>query len=206
MKKLQLVKDKKWIDESGHEVPVEYISPGKRMQEHHAYALLKEAKNINDRLVRFKLDTQNKAKEVFDIMMKEYETKANSKGNFSFFNFDRSIKVEVSISERIEFDELAIAACKEKLNEFLDGNLTGKQDFVKELVADAFSTQRGKLDAKKVMALLKYRVKIKDQLFQDALNLLEGSITKPESKMYFRIWERDEQGGYQLIDLNFSSI
>ena len=204
--KQQLVKDKEWVNESGQKVPVEYISPGQRLQERYAYSLLKEAKRINGMLLQFKQGTQKMSKEVFEIMMKEYKAKPDSKGNYCFFNFDRSIKVEVTISDRIEFEDLAIEACKGKLNEFLDGNLTGKQDFVKELVADAFSTQKGKLDAKKVMSLLKYRMKIKDPLFQDALNLLEGSIRRPDSKMYFRIWERNEDGGYSNVDLNFSSL
>ena len=56
------------------------------------------------------------------------------------------------------------------------------------------------------MSLLKYRSKITAPLFQEALTLLEGSIRTPDSKTYFRIWERKEDGGYVLIDLNFSSI
>ena len=79
-------------------------------------------------------------------------------------------------------------------------------EFVKDLVTDAFSTSKGKLDAKKVMSLLKYRNKIKDYQFQEALNLIETSIRKPDSKTYFRVWERREDGSYGIVDLNFSSL
>jgi len=203
---LYKVKDKVWADETGNTVPVEYISPGNRLKERHAATLIKQAKQTNKRLVNFKKQVDKLCREVYAIMMEEYKVKENGKGNYTWYSFDRSIKVEVSISERIDFDDMAINACKQKLDEFLSENLNAKMEFVKELVTDAFSTSRGKLDAKKVMSLLKYRTKIKAQLFQDALNLLEDSIRRPSSKTYFRISERNDDGSYSQIDLNFSNL
>lgn len=203
---IQKVKDKQWKDETGRDIPIEYISPVNRLKERNAGALVKQAKQINKQLVDFKKSTVKLCAEVYAKMMDEFKTKADAKGNFTWFNFDRSIKIEVSISDRIDFDDLTITACKSKLDEFLSDTLDSKQEFVKDLVTDAFSTSRGKLDAKKVMGLLKYRSKIKAELFQEALNLLESSIRRPESKTYFRIWERAADGSYALIDLNFSSI
>ena len=203
---IQKVKDKLWLDETGQKVPVEYISAGNRTKEHHAGVLVKEAKAINKKLVVFKKETDRMCKDVYEKMMAELKTKADTKGNFTWFSFDRSVKIEVSISDRIDFDDLTITACKSKLDEFLSETLDSKQAFVKELVADAFSTSKGKLDAKKVMSLLKYRSKIAAPLFQEALTLLEESIRRPNSKTYFRIWELGAEGSYGLIDLNFSSI
>ena len=138
--------------------------------------------------------------------MEDYKAKADRKGNFTWFNFDRSIKIEVSISERIDFDDLAIKAAKEKLDAFLSESLDSKMEFVKDMVIDAFSTSRGKIDAKKVFQLMKYRSKISHPLFQEAINILSDGIRKPNSKTYFRIWERAENGSYQLIELNFSAL
>lgn len=203
---IQKVKEKQWTDETGSVVPIDYISLGNRLKERSAGSLLKNAKRLNKQLKKFKAKTQELCDKVYKAMLEEFKAKADSKGNFTWFNFDRSIKIDVSVSERIDFDDLTIKACKQKLYEFLDANLDAKQAFVKEMVTDAFSTSRGKLDAKKVMSLLKYRQQIKAPLFQDALNLLEESIRRPDSKVYFRIWERNGSGEYELIDLNFSSI
>ena len=104
----QKIKDKKWIDESGTEVPVEYITPGLRMKERNASSLLKSAKDLNKRLTVFKKIVIKLSDDVYQKAMEEFKTKANGKGNFTWFNFDRSIKIEVSISERTEFDDLAI--------------------------------------------------------------------------------------------------
>ena len=203
---IQKINEKQWKDESGTTVPVEYISPGVRLKERNAGKLLKKAHKINKELKAFKQETEKLCKDVYEAMFAEFKVKADGKGNFIWFNFDRSIKIEVSVNERIDFDDLTITACKQKLDEFLDENLDSKQEFVKQLVTDAFATSRGKLDAKKVMSLLKYRSKIASPLFQDALNLLEQSITRPGSKAYFRIWEKVKDGQYQQIDLNFSSL
>jgi hypothetical protein len=143
---------------------------------------------------------------VYETSLEEYKVKPEQKGNFTWYNFDRTIKIEVSINDRIEFDDLQITACKQKLDEFLNEQLDSKTEFVREMVTDAFSTSRGKLDAKKVLSLMKYKSKIKHQLFQEALTLLTDSIRRPDSRTYFRIWEQQPDGRYELLDLNFSSI
>lgn len=202
----QKVKDGKWIDESGTDVPVEYITTGMRLRERNAAQLLRGAKEVSRKLDEFKKLMEKLCGDVYRKAMEEYKAKPDGKGNFTWFNFDRSIKIEVSISERIDFDDLAIKASKEKLDAFLSENIDSKMEFVKDLVIDAFSTSRGKIDSKKVMQLMKYRTKISHPLFQEAINILTDGIRKPGSKTYFRIWERDESNTYNLIDLNFSSI
>lgn len=203
---LQQVKDGLWKDETGRDIPIDYISKTVRLKERGAWKIYKEAVRINHDLSFFKSEVNKLCDEVYEAIMKEMNVNTDSKGNFTWFNFDRSIKIEVAISERIEFDDLTIKACKEKLNEFLDKNLDSKSEFVKDLVTDAFSTSRGKLDTKKVMSLIKYRTKITHPLFQDAINLISEAIRRPDSKKYFRVFYRIQNGSYELLDLNFSSI
>ena len=160
---IQKLKDKTWKDETGQSIPVQYITSGNRLKELSAARLLKEAVVINKRLTAFKKQVATECEKVVKTMLDEYKAKDDYKGNITWYNFDRSIKIDVSVNER-------------------------------------------KLDSKKVMSLLKYRNKISDALFQDALNLLEGSIRRPDSKTYFRIWVKANDGSYNLIDLNFSSI
>lgn len=204
---IQKVKSQKWFDESGQSVPVDYISTGVRLKERLIGKSAKKATSLHGKLKDFKQELAEDCDRIYKAMMEEHKVSGDSKGNFTMFNFDRSVKIEVSVSERIEFDDLTIKACKEKLNSFIEENVDSKKEFVKQLVQDAFSTSRGRLDAKKVMSLLKYRAKIKDKLFQDALNLIEESIRRPDSRRYYRIWQRNEDtGDYDVIDLNFSSI
>ena len=70
----------------------------------------------------------------------------------------------------------------------------------------AFETSRGKLDTKKVLSLKRHASRIKDKRYHEAMDLIDKAIRKPESKTYFRVWEKDENGQYKSVDLNFSSI
>lgn len=200
------IKDEKWIDETGMAIPRNRVTDFEKKRERSLGKILKDAQVVNDKLKAFKALVRDEAKELFEKAMEDNEVKIDSKGNFTIFSFDRSIKLEVSISSQIKFDDLTIKAAQELLNEFLDETVESKFDFVKDLVTEAFSTSRGKLDAKKVMGLLKYRSRINHDKFHKACELIEKAITRPDSKSYYRISLRDEEGAYQNVELNFSMI
>lgn len=206
----QKVADGKWKDEKGSEIPVNRITAFEKKRERFAGNLLKKSMVINDHLNGFKNEMKSLCDELFTEFMDEYASKnpngKKPKGNFTWYNFDRSIRVEVSINERIEFDDLSIEACKSKLDEFLAISIESKDEFIKEMVMDAFETSKGNLDSKKVMSLLRYEQKIKSPLFKDAMQLLKSAIRRPDSKTYFRIAALNSDGKYQNIELNFSSI
>lgn len=200
-------KDQLWLDEKGTPVPYNRTTPLERLMERQSSKVLKEAIKAHNTLRGLKQLIAEVSQLIYAKFMNEQKLDpTKSKGNFTWHNFDYSIKIEISISERIDFDEMMIRACREKLDEFLNGSISTSQEFIKQMVLDAFKTSKGKLDAKKVMSLLKYRGRIKEALFQEALDLLEASIRRPSSKKYFRVWAKDEQGEYQNIDLNLSSI
>jgi len=203
---MQTSKQKFWKDETGMDIPLARVTAEERLREKQAAKIVADAKKINELLSAFKYQVSQTCEDVYNEYMKARQITAPSKGNFTWFNFDRSVKIEVSVNERIEFDDLTMVACRAKLNEFLTASIDSKVEFIKELVNEAFSTSRGRLDSKKVMGLLKYRSKISEARFTEAMDLLEQSIRRSTSKAYFRVWEKDSAGEYQVIDLNFSSI
>lgn len=199
-------KDQFWTDESGTKIPVNRIRPFEKMREKKMAAMAKEAKAISERLAKFKVVVRTECEEIHAAFLDEVGA-VPGKGNVTLFNFDRSLKIEVSINEAIEFDSMHVEAAKGKFDEFLNLNVSAKDEAIKALVMDAFQTSRGKLDTKRVMNLLRYRSKIKDEVFNQACQLLEDGIRKPESRTYYRVWQRTgKDGEYRLIDLNFSSI
>lgn len=205
--KKQTSKDPLWTDEKGLQIPYNRLTKSEKLKETVTHKLAKKAASINSGLITFKKEVQELCDKVYETYMREVGNDASKKkGNFIYYNFDRSIKVQVKINDRIEFDDLGIQACKDKLELFLDANVVSKDAFIKQMVQDAFETNRGKLDTKKVMSLLRYRSKVKHKNFQEALDHLEGAIRRPESRTYFMIWLRDDKGDYQSIDLNFSSL
>jgi hypothetical protein len=203
---IQTKKDKAWFDESGNLIPYSRLTNLEITRERELGKIMKEAQAINKRLSEFKESIKQATSKMVADFVATKGLDNLGKGNVTLFNFARTIKVEVSISDRIEFDDLTMKACKEKFDTFLQENIDEKQAFIKEMVNDAFSTSRGRLDAKKVMSLLKYETKINDSIFHEALALLKESIRRPDSKTYYRVWVKDDQGEYQNVDLNFSSI
>lgn len=199
--------DAEWIDESGTHIPYNRTTKSERVMERNSARILKSALDVNKRLANFKDLVRDLSNEAYDAFMEEKSSNRVTKGNFTWYNFNRSIKIEVSVNEPIQFDDLTIAAAKDKFDQFLDENVQSKNEFVKQMINDAFETQRtGKLDVKQIMGLTRYESKIKDPMFTEAIKLINEAIRRPKSKTYFRVWVRDDAGEYQNIELNLSSI
>lgn len=205
-----MVTKKVWTDENGINIPANRITKTEKLREARLDYLAKKATKINAMLADFKQEFAEAADEIFAATMVENGiAKTTSKGNFLIPNFDRSIKAEVDVNERIEFDDAMIIVAKAHFDEFLNAGTSTTDEMIQELILDAFSTSRGKLDAKKVTSLIKYRSRIdpnKYPSFHKAIDAIEKSISRPSSKRYFRISTRDAEGKYNAIDLNFSSI
>jgi Protein of unknown function (DUF3164) len=199
-----------WTDESGITVPYNRISKLENVKEAQSSKLFKEALKVSEGLKKLRALVEDACLKVTNQLYLETVGQGkgfkDSKGNFTWFNFDRSIKIEVNINEAIKFDEARIAAARELFDKFIADNVQGTDDIVRQLINSAFANTKGGLDSKKVMSLLKFRSKIKDVAFHQALDHIEASISRPSSKRYFCIWAKDENGAYEKIDLNFSKL
>lgn len=201
---------KNWTDESGIEIPFNRVSKLERSKEMYAGRIFRIAEKINSALCDFKDVIQTAVDDVTKEINEEYKAVnnkvKNTKGNYTWYNFDRSVKIEVNINEQVRFDEAKIAAARELFDKFIEKNVQGTDDVVRQLINSAFANTKGGLDSKRVLSLLRYRTKIKDKQFHAALDLIQDSISRPSSKRYFRIWAKDMEGKYQNIELNFSAI
>lgn len=210
MKKFKLRKPQTgtfWLDETGLKIPTNRLTSLEKKMERNATKLTNDAIKLHESLKSYKNTITEVSDTIYRDFLKEKDLDGlNRKGNFVWYNFDRSIKIEININDVITFDDMKIMAAREKLDTFIEENVEGKVDFIKELVNDAFKTSRGRLDTKKVLSLIRYRSKIKDALFQDALTLIEDSIRRPSKRTYYRVSVKDETGKYQNIELNFSNI
>lgn len=195
-----------WTDEQGIAIPFNRLSAHEKNREKIVGRLLTDALKINKQLGSFKNIALQNVSELREELIKDKKASKLTKGNVTFYNFDRSIKIEINVNETIQFDESLIAAAREKLDSFISKNVAGTDEVVRTLINSAFHNTKGGLDSKKVLSLVKYRTKIKAADFQKALDLIEQSISRPSSRQYMRVWGRDEKGGYQNVDLNFSSI
>jgi hypothetical protein len=187
--------DKVWNDHRGNEVPVEYVPDIDRRTEVVIGKLLRSAESLSKKLAEFKMYAE---------MLKNANIEVGErKGNYTLTSFDKSVKIEINVSDRIEFDD-NINFAQEKINEFLAIKTNGADFELTEIVNNAFKTRKGRLDSKRIMGLFSYKIKHKTWL--EAMELLKNSITTNSSVRYMDFSVKDENGKYQPVKLNFSSI
>lgn len=209
MKLKQLPKDGNWIDESETLIPYNRTTKLERLKEKHAFTILNDAEFINKKALEFKQKLTELVAEVIEAAREENSVKLEGKGNYTWYNFNRSIKIEVNVNELIKFDEILIESAKEKLMDLIRTNITG-DDFIISIVEDAFQTSKGNLDPKKILGLKKHTERIKNALLKEqwsnVMAVIDRSISRPTSKTYFKVWKKNEEGKYEGVELNFSAL
>lgn len=205
----QLSREEFWVDESGVQIPYNRTTKMERLLERQLYSLFGKSLSASETLYALKADIEKAIQEIIEVAREENAVKLKGKGNYTFFNFDRSLKIEVSVNELIRFDDVKLESAKEVLLDLVRSSVTG-DEFILSLVEDAFQTSRGKLDTRKILGLKKHTKRIKTasirQEWEKAMSLIDESISRPDSKTYYRIWYRAENGQYQAIELNFSAL
>jgi hypothetical protein len=202
-------KDKFWIDESGTQIPYNRTTPIERKKEKHAAAILKKGQSVFKILSDLKAAVREASEEVLNDEREASNVKLSEKGNYTWYNFDRSIKIQVDVSEPIKFDEIKIASAKEKLMNLIRTNISG-DDFIISIAEDAFQTSSGRLDPAKILGLRKHSSRIKNEVikaeWEAIMKQIDSSITRPKSKSYYKIWVKNTEGQYEGVELNFSKI
>lgn len=204
---IQTAKQQTWTDATGVAVPYNRVNKLERSKEAAAGKLLKKAQAISTDLQNFKEEMQKTCTAFFKEVLRSYKAeKKERKGNFTWYNFDKSIRVEVNATESIKFKSPEIDIAKETLDDFISKGLGEADEFIKQLVNSAFQNTKGKLDPNKILGLLSYRSKTKAEQFHKACDLIEASIDRSPSKTYYKISIRGNDGEYEYIKLNFSDI
>lgn len=203
--KQQTSKNKTWLDNAGTPVPFNRITTAEKLKEKYAYNLATEALKLNNALCAFRETIDAQCMEVFQLVLTEMQIE-KSKGNHTWYNFDRSIKIEVSIGERIEFDTVLIEKCKDTLLELIREGVSKSHAYLESVILGAFQTTTGKLDTKRVMGLKAHARRITDERYHKAMEYLDESITRSFNKKYFRVSLLNEHKEYDAIGLDFSSF
>ncbi|AYD48228.1 DUF3164 family protein [Arachidicoccus soli] len=203
--KQQKSTEKTWYNEAGEPVPYNRTTAYERSCEKNLPAIARKALAANEQLQKFKEYAQKEAAALYELFLKENNTEAG-KGNKVFYTFDRNVKLEVNVNERISFDENTIGAAKAKFDEFFTRNTEGIDEIMKTLILSAFETSKGRMDVKKILSIKRHADRINDKLFTEACKLIDKAIRRDSSKTYINVWVKDEDGKYVNIDLNFSSI
>lgn len=190
-------------DQNGFDIPATAVSKIDKKKDAITRQMAGKASKLNDQLKAFKADLKEKCDALFNEMLAKHDLKPDGKGNYTLFSYDRSIKLEATISNSLQFDD-NITLAQMKINEFIEEELIGSKDSIRKLANHAFSRTKGSLDMKRVLSLK--GVEITESKWLEAMALIDKSIVINKSKRYFQIFERNEEGEYKPIGLNFASL
>lgn len=201
---IQQAKQKHWEDVDGVMVPKKYIDSLALKKERVVGKVLSKTLAFQKKAVELKEAIMADCDELYYAMMKEAGVDISErKGNYQITSFDRSVKIEMKVSDRIEFDE-HINFAQERIKVFLAQKTEGIDGDLSELINSAFQTTKNRIDTKSIFKL--FTLKIKHPIWEEAMGLIKKSIQKNKSVRYLSIFEKDAEGRYKQIQLNFSSL
>jgi len=165
------------------------------------------ANRLNKELVEFKANVLTAVEGFYDLMKEYGDVREMNKGNFTIKSLDNSIKMEVTRNITFGFDERGNQA-ETLVKEFLKEKIKKADKDAYELISSLLERDQktGKFDPRNIHKLYKFETSFQDDRFQKAVQLFKEAYTEQKTSQYVRFYTLNEQGKYEAIALNFSSI
>jgi len=202
---MSLIKNGNWIDPKGRDIPRDVIPMDTRKEDRLAERVYKRTLKLQERIAKEKKTIESMILDHLTATAEKYGEEW--KGNATIRDYSNTVKITVNISERITFGpKLQIA--KQKIDALLVKWSADANPNIRAIMTDAFDTDNpGKVNAHKILRLR--NLKIKDKEWQEAMDLIDESLTVTGSKRYIRIDakpERDQAVDFEPLSLNWSKL
>lgn len=164
------------------------------------------AMTMNKELEKFSLNAHEAMRQQ-RIKLDEYGgIRKNSKGGFQLMTEDGEYKIKYDYHGIADYDERANKA-EELLKDFLQDTIKKKDKGLYNIIVSLLERNKaGQLEFSRISSLYKYENDYDDPRWREAIKLFKESFVVKGSKMQPRFYKRAENGTYELINLNFSSI
>lgn len=172
-------------DAKGGLKPVSLIKPTDKLIDEQVRKIMGFAIALSDQLGRFKGHTFDDLGDLDALLAQEYGLKlGGAKGNKTYMTVDGLLKVEIRVSDLINFGpELQIA--KGLIDECLNEWAADSRPEIRAIVTRAFNTDKeGQINRSEVFMLL--RLEIEDPRWQQAMRAIRDAIRVIGSKTYMR--------------------
>lgn len=176
-------------DGKGHLVPVQFIKDQDKLEDQTVRKIISFANDLSDQIARFRGHTMTDLGEFDALLAEEYNaTKGGKKGNRTYQTFDGLMKVQVQVSDHIDFGpELQIA--KNLIDECLNEWTEVGSDEARVIITRAFNTDKeGQINRSEIFMLL--RLNFKDERWKRAMQALRDAMRITGSKEYVRFYKR----------------
>jgi len=178
-----------------------HVVPQAKLHEHKTVIEIHDiAVDLRACVMAAKDKIEDKVEQILAETAQEYGEKW--KGNARLFTLDEKLKVTVKIQPQVKFDkEMALA--KQKYDKWLQQQEASSQ--MRKLVDKTFSVNSdGNIPKSKLMTLRRFDSE--DQLKKEADAILDKAKRKEIRKPYISVYQKDDDGNWERIKLNFSEV
>jgi len=193
-------------DGQGRLIPDSLIKPIDNERDRLVGEIVEKAKAVHQQLAEFKTQTLGDIRAFVELSLEQYGARLGGrKGNLNLLSFDGRYKVQVAVSDSIEFDE-RLQAARALIDDCLTEWTKDARPELMALVNDAFRADiKGEIRVGRVLALR--RLEITDERWQQAMQAISEACQVVGSKQYIRLYERlDDSDKYEPIALDLASI
>ncbi|MBM9605944.1 DUF3164 family protein [Desulfopila inferna] len=187
----------------GHLVPLESIKEIDLARDEFVREVVAQAAEVSGILEKFKQKLAGDMQAFLELSAEKYEVDlGGARGNLSLTSYDGRYKVLRAVSERLDFDE-RLQAAKELVDDCLREWSKDAGPELRTLVESAFQVdKKGRINAKRILSLRS--LNIEHPTWKKAMDAIGDAVTVVGSCTYYRIYERDDEGNYNQISLDFS--
>jgi hypothetical protein len=176
-------------DAKGALVPLGSVKAADLLMDEAVRKVLGEARAVSALIASFKVDTFEAVSELQALIAQNYgATLGGKKGNITLMSFDGCQKVQVQVSDLLEFGP-ELQAAKLLIDECLTQWAIGSAIELRSLVNRVFQVDKeGQINRAELFMLL--RVEIADERWVRAMDAIRDSIRVIGSRTYVRFYER----------------
>lgn len=187
---ITLVNGKPYMaDAKGALVPLATIKPADKLEDETVRKIIGFARDLSAQIGRFRGHTFTDLGELDALLEQEYDaTRGGRKGNRTYQSFDGLMKVQVQVSDFIDFGpQLQVA--KKLIDECLTEWAADSRDEIRALVTRAFNTDKeGQINRSEIFMMM--RLDIADERWKRAMDAVRDAMRVTGSKQYVRFYER----------------
>lgn len=190
----------------GSYVELTKLEPRHQIAHELVLALFPKAVSASETLAELKKLALTEMRAYRDIMFSDYDLKVDGKeGGFSIKTACGTKKMELSISKHVSFGPELLAA-KELLDQFLNEELEGSSDVVRDIVTDAFKLNaKGRLSTEGILGLRKHNWD--SPLARRAMEAIDDAICRDSSTTYIRFYNIDPERKVEtLVPLDLAKV
>ena len=188
-------------------VPIRRVKAADLERDRLVRGLVTQAEELHAALAGFREQAMEEIDQFVERAANEYGSTmvGGDKGNITLASYDGRLRVQISVTEHMQFDE-RLEVARKLIKECLDRWGRTANSKVKALVREALRVdKRGHVDAKRLLALRKLDME-GDEQWDKAMKALSDSVSVARSKRYVRVQRRTEKGGYETITLSLAAL